>query len=432
MIQLQLISKILNSKDISVLENNLIDRSYFLGYEAEYDFIMNHYKQYGNVPDVLSFLSQFPDDQIVEVTESDEYLVDTIREELLYHKAVPVVEKAAALLKTDANKAAEYMINSIKSLQPTYRINGVDIVSQADQRLNKFIERQQHQDEWFFTSGFQELDGLWHGIQRGEEFIVIVARTNQGKTWILEKMITHVWQIGFNVGLVSPEISATNVGYRFDTLHKNFSNKGLMWGKEDISEEEYRKYIEELKQQNNKFLVTTSTDFDRRITVSKLRAWVTQSKLDFLAIDGITYLSDERGKKSDNKNISLTNISEDLRLLSLELGIPIVVVVQANRGGVKQDDEDGTPEIEHIRDSDGISHNATKVLSIRQLSNGVLEMVIKKNTFGSVGGKLKYQWNIDIGDFQYIPSYDSAESTEKTEKRVRDIKKKYNDVEDVF
>lgn len=418
---------------MSIIEDNLLSEEYFVGYEEEYNYIKDHYKQYGNVPDKATFLSRFPDiKQLVDVQESDEYLVDTIREEYLYYKAVPVVEKAAELLKTDANKAAEYMMTAIKGLQPTYRINGIDIVSQADLRLNKFIERQQHQDDWFFTSGFQELDGLWHGIQRGEEFIVIVARTNQGKTWILEKIATHVWQLGFNVGLVSPEISATNVGYRFDTLHKNFSNKGLMWGKEDISEDDYRQYVDALKQKKNKFLVTTSTDFDRKITVSKLRNWITQSKLDFLAVDGITYLSDERGKKNDNKNISLTNISEDLRLLSLELGIPIVVVVQANRGGVKQDDEDGTPEIEHIRDSDGISHNATKVLSIRQLSNGVLEMVIKKNTFGSVGGKLKYQWNIDIGDFQYIPSYDSAEDDEKTEKRVREVRKKYKDNEEVF
>ena len=50
--------------------------------------------------------------------------------------------------------------------------------------------------------------------------------------------------------------------------------------------------------------------------------------------------------------------------LSIELKIPILVVVQANRGGVVTDDE-GTPEVEHIRDSDGIAHNASKILAMR-------------------------------------------------------------------
>ena len=61
----------------------------------------------------------------------------------------------------------------------------------------------------------------------------------------------------------------------------------------------------------------------------------------------------KRYKKGDNKTISLINISEDLMALSIELGIPILVVVQSTRGGVKNADSEGTPELENIRDSDG-------------------------------------------------------------------------------
>lgn len=167
----------------------------------------------------------------MEVTESDTYLVNTIREEYLYYKSVPIVQKVAELLKTDANAAAEYMISAINDLQPNYELGGTDIIAEAEQRYEQFIERKEHQDEWFFTTGFEELDGLIHGIQRTEEFILIFARTNQGKSWVLEKICTHVWQLGFNVGYISPEMTPNSIGYRFDTLYKNFSNSGLMWGK---------------------------------------------------------------------------------------------------------------------------------------------------------------------------------------------------------
>ena len=431
MVALQIISKILATKDLSIIENNLLTEDYFVGYTDEYNYILSHNKEYGSVPDKATFLSKF-DIELVDVTESDRYLVDTIREEYLYYKSVPVVQKVAELLKSDANAAAEYMLQAMKELQPTYRSGGIDIIAEAQERYDQFIERREHQDEWFFTCGFEELDELIHGIQREEELFVIFARTNQGKSWVLEKMCTHVWQIGFNVGYISPEMGASSVGYRFDTLYNNFSNKGLMWGKDDVEESDYKDYIEELKQKQNKFIVATPNDFDRKITVTKLKNWIQQFDLNLVAVDGITYMTDERFQRGDSKTTQLTHISEDLMSLSMEMKVPILIVVQANRGGVVQDDDEGTPELETIRDSDGISHNASKVISIRQTKDGILKMEVKKQRFGSVGGKLNYSWDINTGAFIFVPADDDAEPQQKTESKVREVKKKFKDKEDVF
>lgn len=433
MVSLQIISKILATQDLSIIENNLLSVDYFVGYENEYTYIIDHNKTYGNVPDKATFLSKFPDIELVDVTESDRYLVDTIREEYLYYKSIPVIQKAADLLKSDSNAAAEYLLHSLQDLQPNYSLGGVDIIADAEDRYTQFVERKEHQEDWFFTCGFEELDELIHGIQREEELLVIFARTNQGKSWVLEKMCTHVWQLGFNVGYVSPEMGANSIGYRFDTLHKNFSNKGLMWGKDDVDEQEYSDYLKTLKTTKNSFIVSTPNDFDRKITVTKLKNWIKQYKLDLIAVDGITYMTDERYKRGDNKTTSLTNISEDLMSLSMEMKVPILVVVQANRNGVSQDDNDDTPELDTIRDSDGISHNASKVISIRQTKDGILKMTVKKQRFGAVGGKLNYQWDINTGTFTWVPAEDDATRPEKREKAIKHERKKFSgDKEDVF
>lgn len=429
MIQLQVISKTIATGSLSLIEDNLLTEEYFVGYEDEYNFIINHHKEYGNVPDKATFLAKFPGDELVEVTESDRYLVDTIREENLFQRTVPVVKKIAELMQSDSNAAVEYMRNAMKDLQPEYRISGTDIISDAKERYDQFIDRQEHQNDWYFTTGFQELDDIVHGIQRTEELFVLFARTNQGKSWILEFICQHIWELGFNVGYISPEMSASSVGYRFDTLHKHFSNKALMWGNGEVDNGEYKNYIDSLE--GHKFIVSTPNDFNKHITVSKLKKYIQQYKLDVLAVDGITYLTDERAKRGDNKTTALTNISEDLMSLSMEMHVPILVVVQANRSGVVDKESDDTPELESIRDSDGISHNASKVIAIRQKDN-VLELGIKKQRFGKVGGKLKYVWDIDLGQFTWIPSYDDAAPAQVRDDKIVDIKSKFKDRADVF
>lgn len=413
MVTAQILSKVINTGDDSILTDNMLTVDYFLGYEDEYTFIDEHKEKYGNIPDKETFLAKFPNFEILDVNESDRYLVDTIREEYNYAQSVPVAQTFAKLLQSDANEAIEYLQNQAKTLSPNYSVVDVDIIHESESRHAEILRHRDDPKSWCFESGFPELDDILDGIHRKEEFIAIVARLGQGKSFVLLKMCAHVWKLGFNVGFISPEMSADSVGLRFDTILKNYANKDLVKGRHD--DEEYTRYLNELKQSKNKFKIATPDGFDKEITVSKIRNWVKQNKLDLVAIDGIKYLTDERKRKNDNVTTSLTNISEDLMELSVDLGVPVLVVVQANRGGVSSADEDGTPEIENIRDSDGIAHNATRVISLKQKADGVLEMGVKKNRYGRMGVSLNYQWDIDTGIWTYIGEGGSAKRTRRSE-----------------
>lgn len=430
MISLQILNKILATKDYSIISDNELTSEHFVGFENEFNTIKEHFEQYGNVPDTATFLSKFPEFELLEVTESDRYLVDTINEELLYYKSVPVVQQMAELLKSNANEAAEYLISQLPNLQVNQKTTAIDIVHTSN-RLEELKDRIQNKDNWFFTTGFEELDDVIGGLKRGEELCVLFARINQGKSWVLAKICTHIWQIGYNVGYISPEMSASSIGYRFDTLNEHFSNKSLTWGK-DSNINEYENYINKLQQKTNSFIVAEPRDFQKKITITKLRNFIKQNNIQMLAIDGITYLTDERSQRGDNKTTSLTNISEDLMALSIELKLPIVVVVQSNRGGVVEQGTDGSPELEHIKDSDGIGANASKVISIRQRENNILELGIKKQREGVVGGKLSYIWDINMGTFEYIPTENNNTPTKKQKENISNIRKKYQDKEDIF
>lgn len=428
MITLQIINKVLQTGDIKLINKNALTEEYFVGYETEFNFIVDHFNKYGNIPDKATFLAQFEEFSFVDVTETDKYLLDTLYEEHLYYKSVEVVQKVAELLKHNSNDAVEYLHSQLPNLEIAATTEGTDIINQADERYKIYLEKMNADNPWYITTGFEELDDILNGWAKGEELIVLFARTGQGKSWVLAKTLAHAWQVGNRVGYISPEMSPARVGYRFDTLFKHFSNRNLVWGRE---EPDYEKYIKELKNKENPFIVATPLDFQKKVTVTKLKHFIQSNKLDILGIDGITYMTDERYKKGDNKTTSLTNISEDLIALSIELNIPIIVVVQSNRGGVKDDDTEGTPELENIRDSDGIAQNATKVIALRQTGAG-LEFGIKKHRDGVNGGKLIYYWDIDKGQFNYIPSSDDAAKPEIRNKKTEEIKNSFNDGTDVF
>lgn len=427
MIAVQILNKILASGSSEIITRNSLTAEYFVGYEAEYSFIMDHQATYNKVPSVITFVAEFPEFPILEVTESDRYLIDAINEEHLYYTAVPVIQKAAELLKTDSTTAVDYLRSQLPTLSVQTQTTGEDIISKAGSRLQVYKDKMAGGRAWTITTGFEELDTVLNGWARGEELVVFFARTGQGKSWVLAKTLAHAWQIGYRVGYISPEMSPVKIGYRFDTLIKNFSNTNLIRG---AMEPNYEPYIEELKAKENPFFVATPADFQKRLTVTKLRNFILTNKLDIIGIDGITYMVDERYHRGDTKTITLTNISEDLSALSLELGVPIIVVVQSNRGGVKEE-ESGTPELENIRDSDGIAQNATKVVALRQTGAG-LEFGIKKHRDGMSGGKLIYFWDIDHGVFRYIPSDQDAAKPEQRQTAVENNKKVYKDKKDVF
>lgn len=409
---------------MSFLTLNGITDDYFITYKDEYDYISTHFTEYGNVPDSETFLNKFPEFTLLDVTESDRYLIDTFNEEHLYAITVPVVTKVAEYLQTDSKAAVEYLQSVLPQLTQKTAITGTDIISTANMRLEQWNEKRGNKESFFIPTGFEELDQILGGWSRGEELVVIFARTGQGKTWVLLKSLEHAWKMNKVVGLLEPEMTAIKTGYRFDTLNGNMSSKALIRGEEI---ENYESYIKQLQKNTTPFFVAHPSDFKRKVTVSKLKSWVEANKIEVLAIDGITYLADERHQKGDNKTTALTNISEDLMDLSIQLKIPVIVVSQSNRDGASKENDEA-PSLENIRDSDGIAHNASTVIAAKQKGPGI-ELSIRKNRNGMSGDKLLYYWDADKGIFRYIPSEESAvdDST-----KIEQVRNTYQDGSEIF
>ena len=239
--EIKILNKVLDTGDISLIRNNDLGPEYFPVYQNEYKFIVDHFQKYGNVPDQLTFMGQFKNFDLIPTRESDDFLLDSIKEDFVFTNLMPVMQKAHNLSKDGAIEAVNYLRGQLPKLEVTTSTSAIDITKEgADLRFDKYINRSEVPS--FIGSGFDELDNIIHGFEMGEELVTLLARPNQGKSWLLTAFGMAAWLQNYRVGMYSGEMEAANIGYRFDTLYKQFSNRNLTFGNEQEAER-YRQYI---------------------------------------------------------------------------------------------------------------------------------------------------------------------------------------------
>lgn len=211
----------------------------------------------------------------------------------------------------------------------------------------------------------------------------------------------HAAKAGLRVGFYSGEMEIDLVGYRFDTFLGNIANGSLTHGNDNVKDS-YKTYTESLNKVIKGHIYCITPDmFDGSVTVSKLRAFVEKYDLQMLCIDQFSLLDDQKGAR--NPREQAVNISKDLRALQRLKKIPILTAVQFNR----EDTEENGPSTKNIAESDRIGQDSTTVLAIeRKGDNAVLSIIKARNA--RTGDKLTYNWNINMGILNYIPSEKDA------------------------
>lgn len=422
MIQLQVLNYILKTKDSSLLLVNNINKEFFSDYTNEYEYIINHLKTYGNIPDETSFLSKFPNFDLIEVNESPSYLIDKLYEDKNTRSLASIFNEIKDnLMSNNLDKAMDIYLNSTETMLKARHIDSVDILRNTD-RYEAYLERCDNFDKYYVRTGFKELDDIIGGWDREEELATIVARSNQGKSWVLFKCAVAAVEQGLRVGLYSGEMSERKVGYRVDTLISNISNSAIIKGDRSV-QNVYKKYLDDLPNRYTGCLkVLTPNMIDGPAGVNSLRAFIERDNLDILFIDQHSLLEDDRHARAPFEKAA--NISKDLKNLQMLKKIPIVSVSQQNRNST----ENGVG-LEHVAQSDRIAQDSTIVLFFEQ-KDGIMTMHLVKSRDSVNMKDLKYNINLNTGTFIYIPEDDNAVNGEG----VEDLRKTFEEEleEDVF
>lgn len=418
MIQLQFLNYLLKTKDSSILLVNNLNEDFFSDYKDEYNFIINHLREYGNIPDSITFLNNFPSFDVIEVSESPDFLIDKLYEDKNTRVLASIFNKIKKhLMEGDIDKAMELYTSSTDVVLKAKHIDAVDILTNTD-RYEAYLQRCENFDKFYVKTGFKELDEIIGGWDREEELATIVARSNQGKSWILFKCAVAAVEQGLNVGIYSGEMSERKVGYRIDTLISNISNSSITKGDRQI-QNEYKKHLDSLPNKYKGCLkVLTPNMIDGPAGVTSLRAFIEKENLDILFIDQHSLLEDDRHAKNPVEKAS--NISRDLKNLQVIKKVPIISVSQQNRNST----ENGVG-LEHVAQSDRIAQDSTIVIFFEQ-KDGIMTMHLIKSRDSVNMKDLKYSIDLNKGLFIYIPEEDNAIDGQG----VEDLRKEFEEDED--
>ena len=407
MIQLQFLNKLLTTKNASLLTVNNLNHEFFSDYLNEYRFIQSHLDQYGTIPDVETFVSKFPDFDVLNVNETDKYLLDALyedRNKRVIAKAYNQVRED--LQKGDVDKALSNCVKLSDNLAQAKHLEAVDLFKNLS-RYDDYVDRTANFSKYYVGTGFPELDEILGGWDRKEELAVVAARTNSGKSWILLKTAIAAAEQGLTVGIYSGEMSENKVGYRIDTLMSHISNSKIIHGNIEV-QAQYKKFLQDVQRSlKGKILVLTPKMINGTAGVNALRAFIEKENLDMLCIDQHSLLEDDRGARNPVERAS--NISKDLKNLQVMTQIPIISVSQQNR----EKNETGFAGTENLASSDRIGQDATTVIMFEQenkeeSNEKILTMKLVKTRDSENGKYLKYHVDFNTGTFIYIPSEKDA------------------------
>ncbi len=245
-----------------------------------------------------------------------------------------------------------------------------DALFDIEKNLNK------KQDYSFYT-GFYDLDSLTDGLHEGE-LTVVGARPGVGKTTFSLQIAEKIARKGKAVAYVSLEMSSTQLIQKILSRKARVNSRKIRNG--ELTEEEIGKIAcasQDISDMNFSIITKASSIQQIEIEARRLK---NKNKLDLLIIDYLQLV--RNAGRFNSREQEVADISRTLKLLSLEMEIPIVALCQLNRNASKNE-----PTLADIRESGAIEQDADNVIFLYQLNpeNNLVTVDLQKQRAGNIG-----------------------------------------------
>lgn len=236
-------------------------------------------------------------------------------------------------------------------------------------------------------TGFDSLDRMTGGLKPGQLWI-LAARPGVGKSAMALQMAVHVARQGRKSVFMSYEMSAMELGYRALSGETGMNASYLSSG--DVPDEA-RPSLDASR--NILAQLPLVVDDQPPPTISALRSAVHRSSRGHVPLGAVfvdyLQLMESTKRKDSTRNDEVSDITRGLKLLAVELEVPVVALSQLNRGVENRGNR--RPQLHDLRDSGSIEQDANAVVFLyRELhkhdaDHSRAEIIVAKQRSGPTG-----------------------------------------------
>lgn len=214
---------------------------------------------------------------------------------------------------------------------------------------------------------------------RGGNLVILAARPSVGKTSAAAQFMLHAITSGIGGVFVTLEMPKRDIVRKLVAAHAGVSLSEWQNGELDAAGRRAVMRSSQALRQAEAFL-----DDEPRATVPGIHAAILRHQAEhdvrFVVIDYLQLLTP--AGRGHNRTEDVSEITRGLKLMAMELDVPVIALSQLSRASAKDSRE---PRLHDLRDSGSIEQDADIVLFLHRVEKPFVNLILAKQRLGPIG-----------------------------------------------
>ncbi len=347
-----------------------------------------------NNKQVIEYLTSLS--EYVYATTAD-YIYNQVIELSKKRKLMELLQKSITELM-EAENIDIFMQDKIKQINKIAEINEKEqtFVEQVVETSTEIEKNTLQKPDYTLYTGITDLDKIICGLHK-QELTIIGARPGVGKTTLALQIAEHIAERGTETAIISLEMSDTQVIQKLISRRARINSYKMRMGTLETKELEQIGIVSAEIAELPIHLITKARTIQHIENIA--RKLKNKNNLGLMIIDYIQLIKNKG--KFNSREQEVADITRTLKLLSLELNIPIVGLCQLNRNAARQE-----PTLADLRESGAIEQDADNILFLYQDAEStetVVDITLKlaKQRAGETG-KIDLKFNKANSEFKGV------------------------------
>lgn len=359
----------------------------------------------------IDYLSDVIDS--VAIASNLEYYMQIVKDNYVRRNLIDTATSIASDAYDEENvtdlldNAERNILNVVKARQSSVFVPIREVLRNAQANLE--LLAQNKRTVTGLETGFYDLDRHTAGLHGGE-MIILAARPGMGKTSFALNIATNAAMTTDKaIAIFNLEMSAEMLVNRMISAVGQIDSYKLQTGQ--LQSNDWKRYNEAMSQ-----LADTNIYIEDNagITASEIRAKCrrlanSEKGLGLVVIDYLQLVT-SGGKRTESRQVEVSEISRSLKTMALELNVPVIALAQLSRNAEKR--ENSQPMLADLRESGSLEQDADMVLFInrkdyydtkKDIKETIVpvDLIIAKHRKGATG-KIDLLFELNMSNFRNV------------------------------